>query len=42
MLTSMRQGDLLRGPRGSKGVPGGQGGFPLGPSGWFDESSDDS
>ena len=30
---------------GSQGVLGGQGGHlgdPLGPSGWFDESSDDS
>ena len=30
---------------GGLGVPGGQGGHlgdPMGPSGWFDESSDDS
>ena len=30
---------------GSQGIPGGQGGHPgglLGPSGWFDKTSDDS
>ena len=44
----MRIRDLFRGLRGSMGgagVLGGEGWHlvdPLGPSGWFDESSDDS
>ena len=40
----MRPRDLLRGPRGLIGGghwPGGRLGDPMGPSGWFDESSDD-
>ena len=45
----MRPRDLFIGLRGRlggcQGVPGGQGEHirdPMGPSGWFDESSDDS
>ena len=45
----MRLKDLFKDLRGSirmgHGVPGGQGGClgdPIGPSGWFDESLDDS
>ena len=44
----MRPRDLLRGPRGSMGGPGGPRGSrgrlgdTMGPSGWFDESFDDS